>query len=64
MYKLVRDDFKADRSNFHLCHTYLMTAFSYISYEPHKTREVMQNLEALAQLLIAPSEVSECAFSF
>eukprot|EP01035_Chromulina_nebulosa_P018359 gene18359-24055_t len=56
MYKLVRDDYKSDRSNLHLAHTYLMIAISYMIYEPQRLREIQSQLEALTQLFVTPVE--------
>lgn len=58
MYKLVRDDYKADKSNFHLAHTYIMIALCYFLAEPHRVRDVQSQLEAIAQILPLTSEVS------
>lgn len=53
MYKLVRDDYRADKSNLHLSYTLLMIAACQIITEPHKYREVQANLESIAQCLAA-----------
>lgn len=57
MYKLVRDDFKADRSNCHLIHTYLMTALSYVLGEQGRNRDVIAHLDAVKEMLQVPTEV-------
>jgi hypothetical protein len=51
MYKLVREDYKSDRSNLHLVHTYLMIAVSYLLSEPSRTRDILSHLETVTQLL-------------
>jgi len=58
MYKLVRDDYKADRSNSHLIHTYLMTALSYVLCDQGRNREVLTHLDAVKELLLSPTEVN------
>ena len=45
MYKLVKEDFKADKSTLHLAHATVMIALSHMIMEPGKTRETAAQLE-------------------
>ena len=47
MYKLVKEDFKADKSTLHLAHATVMIALSHMIMEPGKTRETAAQLEGL-----------------
>ena len=51
MYKLVRDDFKADKSHMHLAHTCLMLTLCQMLLEPGKSKDLYSHLEALSQVL-------------
>lgn len=53
MYKLVRDDFKADKSFLHLAHTSLMICLCQMLLEPAKHRDLYAAVEALNQALTA-----------
>lgn len=57
MYKLVRDDFKADKSLLHLAHTHLMMSACHVIAEPGKIKELHPDLETLGQLLISNGEL-------
>jgi hypothetical protein len=52
MYKLVRDDYKADKSILHLAYSLLMIAACQLVAEPHKYRETQSYLEAMSQCLV------------
>jgi hypothetical protein len=48
MYKLVKDDFKSDKSILHLCHCLLMSAICNMITEPNKYRDVYNILEQVS----------------
>ena len=62
MYRLVRDDYKSDKSNLHLAHTIIMSAFCYFIAEPNRVRDIQSLFESLTQLLAATAEV--CTLTF
>jgi hypothetical protein len=51
MYKLVKEDFKADKSTFHLAHATVMIALCHMIMEPGKPRETAAQLEGIQQLI-------------
>jgi len=56
MYKLVRDDFKADKSTLHVAYTSLMIAMCKLMVDPKNLKEVYTELELLAQILLNNQE--------
>ena len=56
MYKIARDDFKADKSMSHLAHTCLMGSLCYLLTDPSR-RELGLQLESLAQVMSTVNEV-------
>jgi hypothetical protein len=56
MYKLVRDDFKADKSTMHVAYTSLMIAMCKMMVDPKNLKEVYTELELLAQILLNNQE--------
>lgn len=57
MYKLVKDDFRADKSLLHLAHTHLMMAACQLITEPNRAKDLHAELETLGQLLAANAEL-------
>jgi hypothetical protein len=57
MYRLVRDDFKADKSLLHFSHSLLMSAICQIITEPNKYREVYGILDSISQCMTAGLDV-------
>ena len=57
MYKLVKDDFKSDKSNLHLAHATIMMALCHMIMEPGKPKETCMLLDGIQQL-IGSHEVS------
>jgi hypothetical protein len=57
MYKLVKDDFRSDKSLLHLAHTHLMIAACLLITEPGKAKDLHAELETLGQLLAANGEL-------
>ena len=51
MYKLVKEDFKADKSTLHLAHATLMAALCHMITEPGKPRETAAQLDGIQQLV-------------
>lgn len=51
MYRLVRDDYKADKSNLHYIHSLMMCAICQIISEPQKYRDVHTTLELIAHVM-------------
>jgi len=51
MYKLVKEDFKADKSTLHLAHATLMAALCHMITEPGKPRETAAQLDGIHQLV-------------
>ena len=58
MYKLVRDDYKADKSILHVAHTHLMVAATLLLSEPNKIKEIHSNIESIVQLFPLMTEVT------
>ena len=58
LYKLVKDDFKADKSYLHLAHTTVMiTACHVILGSTANMKDIMQQLENLGQIFAVPVEL-------
>mmetsp|Transcript_14452 Transcript_14452/g.21723 ORF Transcript_14452/g.21723 Transcript_14452/m.21723 type:complete len:1460 (-) Transcript_14452:198-4577(-) len=58
MYRLVKDDFKADKSNLHIAHTNLMMAACQFMLEPGvRTREVGSYVESIGACISMNSEL-------
>ena len=57
MYKLVRDDFKSDKSLLHLAHTSLMITICQVITEPNKLKDTLGNLDSLNQVLITIADL-------
>lgn len=57
MYKLVRDDYKADKSNLHIAYTNLMIAAILLITEPSKVKDIQPYLEAIVQTVASATEV-------
>lgn len=51
-YKLVRDEYKSDKSTLHLAYSFLMIAACQIITEPHKYRDTHTYLDGLSQCLV------------
>lgn len=64
LYKLVREDFKADKSNLHLAHVCLMSAMCLLLTDAVGNRkEVLANIDAIMQIIRAQMEsVHLCAY--
>jgi len=56
MYKLVRDDFKADKSTLHIAYTTLMIAMCKLLMDPKNFKDVYSELELLLQILLNNQE--------
>ena len=58
MYRLVKDDYKADKSVVHAAHVNLMMAACQLMLEPgYRNRELTSQLEVLQQFIQTPQEV-------
>ncbi len=57
MYKIVRDDYKADKSILHVAHTNLMIAAIMMLTEPTRVKEIHSYLEAIVQSIPSMTEV-------
>jgi hypothetical protein len=64
MYKLVRDDYKADKSTLHIAHTNLMMAAILMLTEPTRVKDIHSHLEAIVQLIPSMTEVRFILFNF
>ncbi len=53
-YRLVRDDYKADKSNLHYSHALMMSAICQMVYEPNKYRDVYNTLDTVIQVMQLP----------
>ena len=58
MYKLVKDDYKSDKSLLHLAHVYIMMSTCQILIDPiGKIKDIYSDLESLGQLLAINAEL-------
>jgi hypothetical protein len=61
-YKLVKDDYKSDKSTLHLAHTQLMMAACTMLFEPGR-KDLIHQLDTLGQILMAnPEPVHSTAY--
>lgn len=61
MYRLVKDDYKSDKSNLHFAQTTLMICVCQMLTEPHKYKEIYGQLEIIGQCIGGGLEVPHAA---
>eukprot|EP01033_Poteriospumella_lacustris_P000147 gene147-95_t len=64
MYRLVRDDYKADKANLHYAQVVFMIALCQLLTEPQKYKEIFGQIEMVGQCITAGLEVPHAALFY